>query len=90
MRAEGPNGEKAATYYDYMVGIMVTDRAKYDEVRDLPYIKAVYAFANTVTTPTVASAVGKERLAWRRSNSVGDSYLQLFYDLRPLKEEELV
>ena len=90
MVAEGPNGEKAATYYDWMVGIMVTDRAKYDEVRNLPYIKAVYQFAATVTTPTVTSAVGTERLAWRRRNPKGDAYLQLFYDNLPLKEEELL
>jgi len=61
---------------------------KYDEVRDLPYIKAVYQFADTVRVPTVTSAVGEERLAWRTRNPVGDVYLQMFHDAVPIEEHD--
>ena len=87
MRAEGPNGVKAADYYDAMIRMMTEDRVKYDEIRQLPYIKAVYQFADMMMTPTVASAVGEEREDWRRKNPKGDAYLVLFYDLVKIEDE---
>jgi len=95
MGKKGKDGVMAAQYYDAMERLRTSpDPAKqalYSKYRNLPYIQALYTWADDLKTnviPTVASAVGKEREQWRRANPKGEAYLELFYDLQPIAEQK--